>query len=496
MDRSNQREPLSHDRQRAGVDGGAAKTSQPSDRSVSGSTATDRTVALVAIGLGTLVVPFDTSVNIAFPLITDTFSVPIEAIQWVVICYVLAHSSLMLVFGKLGDLFGHRWVFQIGLGCSALAFTLCAGAPGFGWLLLARVLQGIGAALIISCGLALTTSCFSEARRAKALGLYTAIFGLGMVLGPSLGGAMVAEWGWAAVFWSRVPVSLLALVLTLAIPSLQRPADSRPFDHWGGALLAGALACMLLTVNQLQRPEATWPVTLALASLAVAASFGFVIRELRAAEPIIRPSVFLRLDFALLNLINVMVNLVGFSMMLLVPFYLSRATDHSAMVSGLILAAAPFGMVLAGPAGGWSIGHFRPDRIASAAIMLIVAGLALVGMWDGATTVAFMIFSSFIQGAGMGLFQVCYSHIVTGMLAPRDRGVSGSVAMVTRSAGIMIGATVLTWMFVGALGASGAFLLAFQATFRNAALLLSPFLALTVLWPRLCLGASEFKHTS
>jgi hypothetical protein len=101
-----------------------------------------------------------------------------------------------------------------------------------------------------------------------------------------------------------------------------------------------------------------------------------------------------------------------------------------------------------------------------------------------------MIAAGLVQGVGMGLFQVCYSHIVTGMLAPRDRGVSGSVAMVTRSAGIMIGATVLTWMFVSALDASGAFLPAFQSTFRNAALLLSLVLALTVLRPRLCFGAS------
>lgn len=449
-----------------------------------------RPVALLAIGLGTLVVPLDTSVNIAFPMITEAFGVAIESIQWVVICYVLANSSLMLAFGKLGDLFGHGRIFQIGLGCVALAFLLCATAPGFGWLLLARALQGIGAALILGCGLALTTFCFPEAQRARALGLYTAIFGLGAVLGPSLGGAMVVAWGWSAVFWFRIPLALLALVLMRAVPSPRRPAESGPFDLWGGVLLAVALGGWLLAVDRLQRPDATWPTILALATLAALASGGFVIRELRAAEPIIRPEVFLKVDFALLNLINVAVNLAGFAVMLLVPFYFSRATGHATLASGLILATAPLGMVLAGPAGGWSIEHYRPDRIAAVAIALVIAGLALVGMWDGATPISFLIAAGFVQGTGMGLFQVCYSHAVTGRLAPRDRGVAGSVAMVTRSAGIMLGATVLSWMFAGAQEASGAFLPAFQATFRNAALLLLPCLALTLLRPRLCFGAS------
>ena len=99
----------------------------------------------------------------------------------------------------------------------------CAAAPSFGWLLVARGIQGIGAALVISCGPALTLACFSEPGRAKALGLYTAMFGLGAVLGPSLGGALVVNWGWAAVFWFRIPLSLLPLLLLSTLPDI-RPA--------------------------------------------------------------------------------------------------------------------------------------------------------------------------------------------------------------------------------------------------------------------------------
>ena len=105
-------------------------------------------VAIVAVGLGTLIVPLDSSVNIAFPDITRYFEISIDSIQWVVICYVLTYSSLMLVFGKLGDLFGHRRIFRIGLAVSVIAFALCGSATEFGWLLFFRFCQGVGAALV------------------------------------------------------------------------------------------------------------------------------------------------------------------------------------------------------------------------------------------------------------------------------------------------------------------------------------------------------------
>lgn len=490
MDRSNQRKVSSHGSGGAGLKNLAGESDDPQPKRPGAQAAKDRLLTLSAVGLGTLVVPLDSSVNIAFPFITEDFGLPIDAIQWIVICYVLTLSSLMLVFGKLGDLFGHRRIFQIGLAGSVLAFLFCAAAPSFGWLLPARVIQGIGAALIISCGPALTIFCFPESRRARALGLYTGMFGLGAVMGPSLGGILVDNWNWSAVFWFRIPISLLALLITFAMPSPQRPAKGRSFDLRGGVLLAVALGSLLLTLNQLQRPEAAWPAVLALAALTAIGSAGFVIHELRVSEPIIHPEVFRNVDFVLLNLANFLVNLAGFSVMLLVPFYLSWATGYSTMLSGLILAAAPLGMALAGPAGGGGLGSFRPDRIAFLAIMLVVTGLAMVSTWDDTTTIAFMAVAGFIQGTGLGLFQVYYSHIVTGMLPPRDRGVAGSLVMVTRSTGIVAGAAVLSWMFTSALDDSGAFLPAFQATFRNAALLLALFFGLTLLRPRLWLGPS------
>src|SRR6202020_2390375 len=150
------------------------------------------------VGLGTLVVPFDSSVNVAFPHIIRGFDLAIPAIQWVVIAYTLTYAALTLVFGRVGDMLGYRRIFQMGNVSGAVAFVLCAAAPGYGRLLGALVLQGVGAALALSCSPALATSLYPEDQRPRVLGLYTMMFGLGSVLGTILAGELVQHFGWRA----------------------------------------------------------------------------------------------------------------------------------------------------------------------------------------------------------------------------------------------------------------------------------------------------------
>src|SRR6202044_1819416 len=130
---------------------------------------------VLVVGLGTLVVPFDSSVNVAFPHIIRGFDLPIPAIQWVVIAYTLTYAALMLVFGRVGDLLGYRRIFLIGSLWSAIAFVLCAMSPSYVALLVARVLQGVGAAMVLSCGPALATSLYAETARTRILGVYTMV---------------------------------------------------------------------------------------------------------------------------------------------------------------------------------------------------------------------------------------------------------------------------------------------------------------------------------
>lgn len=440
--------------------------------------------AILAVGLGTTIVPLDSSVNIAFPDITGSFGIPLDAIQWVVICYVLTYASLMLVCGKLGDLFGHRRIFRIGLAFSIVAFALCGAATEFGWLLFFRFCQGVGAALVISCSPALATACYPEEQRAKALGIYTALFGLGSVIGPSLGGVMVEAWGWPAVFWFRVPISLAALLATFLIPSPEQTGVSKPFDGVGALLLALCLSSALLALNQAQSPHAATALVVGLSAAALLSFAGFVYQESRFSEPIIRLGVFRDIEFSVLNLANFVANLVGFAVMLLVPYYLLRAAELPAWLGGLVLGCAPLGVALAGPPGGWAIERFGSRRVALVGPLMLVGGLFAVSFWQEDSSLPVLTGSLLLHGLGLGLFHTAYMHIVTGALSRADRGVAGSLGMVTRSAGVVTGAAVLAGLYASAAPAAG-FLAAFQSAFQLAGFGFALFLALTIFRPKI-----------
>ncbi|WP_372621894.1 MFS transporter [Falsiroseomonas sp.] len=441
---------------------------------------------LVLIGLGSLVVPLDTALNIAFPPITAHFGLALPGIQWLVICYVLTYGSLMLGIGRLGDIFGHALVFRAGLAWSAVALLLCALAPSYEWLLLSRVLQGVGAALVISCGPALATGLFPEALRARVLGIYGLMFAAGSALGPMLGGALVAQWGWPAVFWFRAPIVLLALVLLWDLRAPPRTTPREPFDASGAALLTLTIGSALLAINQLRHlgDGGHWAPLLAM--LALAAGWGFLQRSRRAAHPVIALAVFRLPGFARLNAANALVNLAGFAVLLFVPYYLARVAGWPTALAGLVLAASPAGTMLAAVAGGWLLGRVPAARMVGAGVALTGGGLGLMGFWAEATPFLVLLAALLLHGVGLGLLQVSYTDTVTATLPKQDRGVAGSLAMMTRTLGIVAAASLLTLLFgaleEAALNGGTAGDEAFLRAFRGSLLLAAALCGAVLIW--------------
>jgi len=428
------------------------------------------------IGLGTSVAPLDSAVNIAFPDITGSFGLPIEMIQWVVICYVLTHAALMLAFGRLGDVFGYGRVFRAGLLWNALAFVCCAAAPSFGWLLFCRFLQGIGAALILSCAPALVTGLFPEDRRSRALAAFTMMYALGSAAGPLLGGGLVDLWGWPAVFWFRAPIAVVALIFLEGLPAAPRRGPREPVDIVGAGVLALAISTLLLTLNQLQHPGRQLFALIAFSGVAAASLFGFVRWERRVAQPIVNLDFFRTGGFAAINGASVSVYLTSFAVMLLAPYYLVRFTDLPLPLAGAVLATSSIGSIAASPLAGRLIERIPAAPVAALGAVLSGAGLFLIGGRGIGTASASVVVPLALQGFGVGLFQVAYMDLVMGTLPPQHRGVAGSLAMLTRTLGIVIGATLLTLVFhslqTSSLayqgGAADGFLSAYRATFRLA----------------------------
>jgi EmrB/QacA subfamily drug resistance transporter len=439
-------------------------------------------LTLSIVGLGVAIGPLDTAVNIAFPAITVAFGIPVPTMQWVVICYVLPYASLLLGCGRVGDIIGHKRVFLLGLGWSAVSLLLCGWAPTFGWFLLFRGCQGVGSALVLSCAPALATLAFAEAERSTVLGIYTMLSAVASTLGPLVGGPLVALWGWSAVYYFRVPLALLAAVLTAWL--VQQPIvvlPSRRLDSLGAVTLTAAIAGLLLLLNR--GNHLGWlslPMLLLCGGACGCLGF-FVYHEARCVEPLLDLRLFRHAAFAIANLAHVLVNVASFTIMLLVPYYLLTYFRTSAATGGLLLAMSPLGMTLASPLGGRLLHRVSAYRLSLYGLALATGGLLGIGQWQPHTATLLVAGLLLLQGFGQGLFQVANMDFVLGGMLRHQQGVAGSLTMLTRTIGVVAGATLGSGIFgllqprytvrFQAAGVSGgdlssqAFILAFQGAF-------------------------------
>ena len=421
---------------------------------------------LLPVALGTSIVPLDTAVNVAFPSIAAAFGLDVPAIQWLIICYVLTHGSLMLAVGRIGDVFGYRRVFHAGLLCSAVAFVLCVLAPSYAWLLAARVLQGVGAALVVGCGPALVIGLYPDGLRTRALATYGAIYAAGAAMGPLLAGFLVEAFGWQAVFALRLPIVLAALLLMGSLPIAAPLGRREPFDAAGAVLLTLAVATLLLALNRVGDA-----ISAPLFVMALLSGWGFVWRSRSAPRPILDVNLFRDPAFARLNLAGLLVHVSGFAVMLLVPFFLARVLGLSALPLGLVLAAGPVGLMLGSWLGGRLGGGPKVARVGAALSAVGLLSLALAGGLPAWLLTLFLLG----QGFGMGLFLLAYADIVTATMPRASRGVAGSLTMLARSLGIVLAATLFTLVFSAVEGSAvatqAAPLDAFLRGFRAACLL-------------------------
>jgi len=447
-----------------------------------------RALSLLVIGLGAALQPLDTSVNVAFPAITAAFGLPLQAIQWIAIAYVLTYAAMVLVCGRLGDLYGYRLIFRTGLLISAIALTLCALAETYPMLLAFRVLQGIGTALVMSCAPALTVALYPVESRTRALSVYGMLYSAGIAAGPVIGGFAIEALGWPGVYWFRVPVALLTLAASFVLaPGARAAATGARFDPGGAVLLALWMSAILLGLALLQTPAP--PLLLASALLVVGATalIAYMVRERRSANPTIRLSLFADWRFSTINALNIAIFLVGFAAILLVPYYLARVLALDVRAIGLTMTMWAAGSML----GAWLAGRIVRLSQSTLAVCfgwVLCLGLALAALCNGGSGLALVGAALLVQGTALGGFQVAYTDTVVAGLRQDERGVAGSLAMLTRTLGTVGGAIVLAAAYAGleagALAAGQppqlAFITAFVYVFAGSAVALALLLLATM----------------
>ncbi len=418
---------------------------------------------LMVVCIGNLVGPLDSSVNVAFPAITAAFGIAITDIQWIVISYIIAQSSLTIVFGKIGDLFGHRRVFQVGMAACAIAHLLCGLAPTYQALVGWRIFQGVAVGLAMACGPALATLLFPPDAKRRIIAIYLLLIGVGSALGPIAGGVLIETVGWPGVFWFRVPIALLALLLSIGLPEPDVARAFRPkFDIGGAILLTIALTCLILFIGMARRPEVSIWIGLALLIGSVAATLLFVRHEARSEQPILDVRHFNDPFFSGMQFASVAIHFGCFSILLLLPYLL--AAEHSTLSLGLTLAVFPVGMIFASIAGGGVAPRMSAVTLMRGGLVLASIGLLLLAYASIVPSLITIGATLFATGVGLGIFQVGYADATTSALPVADRGVAGSLVSVTRLVGFVVGAAGITWIFEGLRGTE-ADLVGIQRTF-------------------------------
>ncbi|MBW8482381.1 MFS transporter [Actinomadura parmotrematis] len=332
-----------------------------------------RALVLAVCCASIVVVVMDISiVNVALPAIRRDLRAAETGLQWTVDAYTLVLAGFLVPAGAAADRFGRRRVFQLGLAVFASGSLLCALAPGIGWLIAARAVQAAGGTMLNPVALAIVATVFPEpAERARAVGVFGAMSGLALALGPVLGGVLVDAFGWRAVFWVNVPIAAAAIAATALVVPESRAARPRRFDPVGQLLTVALLGCGVGAVIGSRPLGWTSPPVLALLAAAALAAAGLVRYEPRRAEPLLEPRLFRSVPFsgAILMALGA---LCAFGAFLFVATqYLQEVRGMSALGAGLCLVSVGVPVLVVSPLAGRWVGARGPRG------PLVVAGAAL-----------------------------------------------------------------------------------------------------------------------
>ncbi len=404
-------------------------------------------LGMIIISFGAMLGPLDSAVNIAFPAITAAFGLRISDIQWIVIVYVLMQSCFSIIFGKLGDLYGHRRVFMFGSGLAALIHAVAGFAPNYPVLVALRGLQGIAIGISMSCGPALATFLYPPASKRAALSFYTMLFGIGLAIGPVLGGWLIETFGWPAVFWYRAPIAFTALALAFLLPGdIPNKGPAPAFDYAGTLWLMLSLASFVGMLTLARQSEyAALPVAMLLIWIATAVLF--VRQERKAVDPVLHVEFYKNPSFAGIQLATLSINFFNFSVFLLVPYLLVIRGDTSLIVAGLMLGLYPLGQILAGLIGSRLSKSVTSMMLVSAGLIIASFGVIASGLTGTLKTLAPLGAALFTAGFGLGTFQVGNLDLTTSILPVSARGMAGSLVNVLRLLGIIVGAAIITWVY-------------------------------------------------
>jgi EmrB/QacA subfamily drug resistance transporter len=400
---------------------------------------------LVIISFSLFMILLDvTIVNIALPHIMKALNVSLASIEWVINVYTLVFAVLLLTLGKLGDLFGRKRFFLIGLAVFTFSSLGCSLAPNFAILVLARGIQAIGGAAMMPATLSILNVEFSKGQRGLALGVWGAVAGAANALGPIIGGSLVDAFPWWSIFLINIPIGIFAFVAAVRIVRESKdPNVDRHIDVPGVLLISAALFC--LTFALIQGQSYGWT-SLTILSLFVGAFVGlaaFVILELNTAKPLIQLRLFKNRTYAAGNFVGVVINFGLIGVIFLTVLYLQIVLGLKALSAGLWFLPMPIAIMVVAPFAGRLTDKIGGRWILFVGTLISSLGLFLLSQLSNVTVWKDLLLPLLVCGLGMGLVMAPVTTVVMANTPVQQSGMGAGILSTMRQIGSVMGIAVL-----------------------------------------------------
>lgn len=422
---------------------------------------------LASLSLSMLLSSLGTSIaNVGLPSLTHAFNASFQQVQWVVVAYLLAITSLIVSVGRLGDLMGRKRLLLAGIALFTIASALSGAAPTLKLLIAARALQGLGAAIMMALTMAFVSETVSKEKTGSAMGLLGTMSAVGTALGPSMGGILIAGLNWRAIFFINVPLGILSFILAHRhLPQDQQASDkannkaSPRFDHIGTLLLALTLAAYALAMTLGRGHFGALNLVLLLAAVIGAALF--MLAETKVASPLIRPALFRDITLSTSLGMNILVATVMMATLVVGPFYLSRALALSDAMVGLMMSVGPLISICCGLVAGRIVDRMGAPATGIAGLVAMITGAFALALLPtmlpamlGTTGTTGYIIAIAILTPGYQLFQAANNTAVMQDIAPDQRGLTSGILNLSRNLGLITGASLMGAVFAWASGSS------------------------------------------
>ena len=450
---------------------------------------------MAAVGVGVFLATVDGSIiNVSLPTLVRSLDTEFAVVQWVVLGYLLTLTTFMLSIGRIADIVGKKTIYMLGFVVFTVGSALCGLAVSVYWLIASRVLQAVGAAMIMALGAAILTEAFPPEERGKAMGMIGAIVSVGIVIGPALGGVIIGTLSWRWIFYVNLPVGVLGTILVARNVPDFKPAGQQRFDYLGALTLCLSLLTLLLGLTFGQQQGFFTPIFGLMIGLWLLLLIIFIRIETKVSQPMIDLKLFGNMLFSI-NLATGFISFVGLAgIMILMPFYLENILGYKITHVGLLMGIVPVMLGITAPFAGALSDRGGTRRITVIGLAIMLVGFLAAGTLTQNTSAWGYLIRMSILGLGIGTFISPNNSAIMGSASRRQLGVVSGFMAVTRTLGQTVGVAVMgavwagrTAFYAGARMQSGATLAppeaqvaALQDTFHAAAVLLAAALLLGI----------------